>query len=146
MKINWGARIAILYIGFVLLILFLVIKSFQVDVDLVTEDYYELELKFQEIINKKANANRLAVGLTYKLDAKSLLFSFPLDQKKIEGNIMIYRPSNKNLDRVFQIKLDKENKILLDLDNSPTGLYKMKIDWTNESTGYYVEKDIYLQP
>ena len=146
MKINWGARIAILYIGFVLLILFLVVKSFQVDVDLVTEDYYEQELKFQEIINKKANANNLIDGLSYELDGKKIFYSFPSDQKKIEGHIKIYRPSNKNFDLIFQIELDKENTILLDLANSPSGLYKMKIDWMNESVGYYVEKDIYLQP
>ncbi len=146
MKINWGARIAILYIGFVLLILFLVFKSFQVDVDLVTEDYYEQELKFQEIINKKANANKLTEGLTYVLDGKKIFYSFPSDQKNIEGQIKIYRPSNKNFDRVFKIELDKQNKILLDLENSPSGLYKMKVDWANESVGYYVEKDIYLQP
>lgn len=146
MKINWGARIAILYTGFVLLILFLVFKSFQVDVDLVTEDYYEQELKFQEIINKKANANRLSEGLIYVLDAKSLLFSFPIDQRNIEGKIKIYRPSNKKFDRLFIIELNEENQIDLDLENSPSGLYKMMIDWSNDSIGYYVEKDIYLQP
>ncbi len=146
MKINWGARVAILYIGFVLLILFLVVKSFQVDVDLVTEDYYEQELKFQEIINKKANANKLTIGLTYVLEGKKISFSFPKDQENIKGHIKIYRPSNKNFDRLFKIELDEENVIILELDNSPSGLYKMKIDWESNSIGYYVEKDIYLKP
>jgi len=146
MKINWGVRVLILYVGFVLLILFLVFKSFQVDVDLVTEDYYEQELKFQEIINKKAHAENLEIGLTYILEGKRIAFSFPPDQKNIKGHIKIYRPSNKNFDRLFTIELDNENKINLFLENSPSGLYKMKIDWSNDSIGYYVEKDIYLKP
>lgn len=146
MKLNWGARIVILYVGFVVLILFLVFRSFQVSVDLVTEDYYQQELDFQNIINKKANANKLPEGLTYKLNGKKVSFSFPSNQQDIEGHINIYRPSNKNFDRIVEIELDEENKIDLDLVDSPNGLYKMKIDWTNESIGYYMEKDIYLQP
>jgi hypothetical protein len=146
MKINWGVRVFALYIGFVLLILFMVFRSFQESVDLVTEDYYAQELDFQRVINKKAHANNLTVGLEYELKGKELSFYFPPDQKNITGSIKIYRPSNKNFDKTFVIELNLENKIELNLESSPNGLYKMMVDWTNDSIGYFVEKDIYLQP
>ncbi len=42
---NWGYRVALLYISFAGLIIFLVTKSVNEKVDLVTPDYYAQELK-----------------------------------------------------------------------------------------------------
>ena len=40
---NWGKKIAVLYIGFVIMIGFLVYKSTQQNTDLVSDDYYKKE-------------------------------------------------------------------------------------------------------
>ena len=47
---NWGARIALLYGGFVVLIVVLVTKSMREDFDLVSADYYNKELAYQNVI------------------------------------------------------------------------------------------------
>ena len=44
---NWGHRIIILYVGFVLLIGTMVYLSSRENVDLVSSDYYDQEIKFQ---------------------------------------------------------------------------------------------------
>jgi hypothetical protein len=146
MKLNWGFGIFVLYTGFVLFILFMVFRSSQEKVDLVTEDYYQKELEYQEIINFKANAENLEEGLTYKIEKNEIDFIFPEQQKSISGNIQIYRPSNDSFDQFFEIKLDDQNQMKVNLGNTPMGLYKMMIKWNNNSIGYYVEKDIYLKP
>ncbi len=146
MKLNWGFGVFALYTAFVLFMLFMVFKSSQQKVDLVTEDYYQQELAYQEIINFKSNAEQLVNGLTYTLNKNEIELFFPVDHDNISGKVQIYRPSNNGYDKNFEIKLDEENKMTLNLGSTPLGLYKMKIHWTNDSLGYYIEKDIYLRP
>lgn len=124
----------------------MVFRSSQEKVDLVTEDYYQKELEYQEIINFKANAENLEKGLTYKVEKNEIDFIFPEQHNSISGNIQIYRPSNDSFDQYFEIKLDDQNQMKVNLGNTPMGLYKMMVKWNNNSIGYYVEKDIYLKP
>jgi hypothetical protein len=144
MKFNWGFGVFALYTVFVILILFLVYKSTTTKVDLVTEDYYQQELKYQDRIDQKRNAARLEHGLKHEVSGATIFLAFPPDHKSAGGTVMVYRPSNKAYDKMFDIKLDVNSKMVITMENSPVGLYKLKIDWSNNNTGYYVEEDIYL--
>ena len=61
MKISWGYKIAGAYLLFVAGIMFLVYKANNETYDLVTENYYEEELKFQNVIDKKQRASSLSI-------------------------------------------------------------------------------------
>ena len=63
MKISWGHKILFAYLAFVAGIMFLVFKASQEDYDLVTANYYEAELKYQDIIDQKENTARLSAPL-----------------------------------------------------------------------------------
>jgi len=144
MKFNWGVGVFVLYSSFVILILFLVFKSFNTKVDLVTEDYYQQELKFQDKIDQKRNAAGLEVGLKHEVSGSTIFFTFPPGHQSSEGTILVFRPSNKAYDKTFDIKLDENQKMVVTMENSLVGLYKLKVDWSNRDTAYYVEEDIYL--
>jgi len=145
MKLNWGTRIFILYAGFVLFMLAMVYKTFRTKVDLVTKDYYQQEIKYQGRIEAISNTKKLDEGINYEVSGGSVFIKFPPGHEDAVGTVTLYRPSNKNYDKVFEIALDK-NQMLVSIANSPRGLYKMMIDWTLDSTGYYFEDDLYLQP
>ena len=49
---NWGYKILLVYLIFILGILFMVFKSSTQKTDLVTTDYYAKELKYQEKIDE----------------------------------------------------------------------------------------------
>ena len=49
---NWGYKILMVYVIFIAGILLLVFKSSSQNQDLVTEDYYEQELKYQQKIDE----------------------------------------------------------------------------------------------
>lgn len=144
MKFNWGVGVFILYSAFVILILFLVFKSFNTKVDLVTEDYYQQELKFQDKIDQKRNTAGLEQGLKHEVSGSTIFLTFPPGHQSATGTVMVYRPSNKAYDKVFDIKPDENSKMIIAMENSPIGLYKLKVDWSNKDTAYYVEEDIYL--
>ena len=59
MKLSWGYKIAFVYIIFVAGIGFLVFKASSQKFDLVTKDYYDQELKYQEVIDQAANTAML---------------------------------------------------------------------------------------
>ncbi len=144
MKFNWGVGVFVLYGAFVILILFLVFKSVNTKVDLVTEDYYQQELKFQDKIDQKRNYAGLEQGLKHEVSGSTIFLAFPPGHQLAEGTVLVYRPSNKAYDKKFYIKLDENSKMIITMVNSPIGLYKLKIDWTNRDTAYYIEEDIYL--
>ena len=144
MKFNWGVGVFVLYSAFVILILFLVFKSVNTKVDLVTEDYYQQELKYQDKIDQKRNYAGLEQGLKHEVSGSTIFLAFPPGHQSAEGTVMVYRPSNKSYDKMFDIKLDENSKMIIAMENSPIGLYKLKVDWSNRDTAYYVEEDIYL--
>jgi len=144
MKFNWGVGLFVLYSAFVILILFLVFKSFNTKVDLVTEDYYQQELKYQDKIDQKRNYAGLEQALKHEVSSSTIFLAFPPGHQLAEGTVMVYRPSNKAYDKTFDIKLDEDSKMIIALEKSPIGLYKLKINWSNRDTAYYVEEDIYL--
>jgi hypothetical protein len=121
-----------------------VYKSFNTKVDLVTEDYYQQELKYQDKIDQKKNVDNLEQGIKYEVSGPTVFFTFPPDHESAEGTILVYRPSNKNYDKTFDIKLDENGKMALTMEKSPIGLYRLKINWTHNSIDYYTEEDIYL--
>lgn len=144
MKFNWGFGVFALYVAFVILILFLVFKSTSTKVDLVAEDYYQQELKYQDKIDQKRNAARLEPGLKHEISGSTIFLAFPLDHQSAEGTVIVYRPSNKAYDKEFDIKLDENGKMAITMKESPIGLYKLKVDWSYNKSLYYVEEDIYL--
>ena len=66
MKFNWGTGIVLAFIGFISFIMYFVVNmntDKKLDHDLVTEDYYKQELKYQNDIDKEKNAKTLTTNL-----------------------------------------------------------------------------------
>ena len=146
MKINWGTGIVLAFIGFMSFILFFVIKvntDKKYDHDLVTEDYYKIELDFQNDINKETNAKKLTENVRLKKTEKGVLIAFPdsLLTNGISGKVFLYRPSNKQLDFEMPISLSDHNLLIPDkrlLD----GRWNIKVDWQYNGNSYLYKEEI----
>ncbi|UAM99332.1 FixH family protein [Polaribacter litorisediminis] len=146
MKISWGTGIVITIISFMAFILYFVItmstgKAYTHD--LVTEEYYKQELKFQDEIDASQNLTNLKEELTITKSKEGLLVKFPskFNEEKIQGKVFLYRPSNKQLDFEIPISISKTyllvpEKRLLD------GRWNIKIAWTTNNTNYLFKKEI----
>ena len=77
MKISWGYKIAGVYLLFVAGILFLVFKANNENYDLVTENYYEEELKFQNVIDQKDRSYSLSALPEINFENGELIIQFP---------------------------------------------------------------------
>ncbi len=138
---SWGLKITILYISFVVFILGLVMLTMRQKVDLVAEDYYAQELKFQEKIEKLKRANLLLEPLQWKVENKQVQINFPAEfkNKKISGVVNLFRPSDASLDKVIKIQSDTSRSLIIDVKDLTSGAYKLQIDWQVENTKYYNE-------
>jgi len=147
MKISWGYRVMFLYVGFAGLIIYFVTRSMNEKVDLVTPDYYAQELKFQDKIESINRNNELTSALSIDYSDAGIIITYPSDlqNKTITGAINIFRPSDKSKDQTIEITPDKEMKQTINTASLSKGMYRIKVDYEVDGSGYYSEKQIEIR-
>ena len=140
MKINWGYKIALLYLGFVALIVSMVIMAMRQKVDLVAKNYYEQEIAYQKKIDKQNLSSALSVPLSWELKNNELSFKFPsqFKGKNIVSEIYFFRPSDERMDKIFT-RSDSSLNQNIPTNNLAKGIYKMQINWKVNNGEYYNE-------
>ncbi|MEM8967062.1 MAG: FixH family protein [Bacteroidota bacterium] len=143
---NWGWKIAIAFSLFGLFIGILVFRSFQTNIDLVSEDYYQEELAYQNKIDKMTNERKLRQSLTFSQQSQQLAIQFPNHSASpIQGEIHLFRPSDARFDQVYSIALDTQQQYIISTDQLAKGYYKVKVDWESGESAYYTEESIFIQ-
>lgn len=146
MKFNWGIGIAMLYTGFVIGILTLVVMSSRQKVDLVAENYYEEELGFQKKIDKIERTKALAQPLLWGVNQEGVQLQFPEDMsgKKISGKVKLYCPSDNRKDREFSINPAQDLSQFIPAKELVAGRYKLQVEWQADSATYWNEGAIVI--
>lgn len=146
MKFNWGTGIVLAFIGFISFIMYFVISmnfNKKYNHDLVTEDYYKVELGYQKDIDKQNNAKTLKENIAFTKTGEGLRIVFPknFDSKKITGKVFLYRPSNKQLDFETPISLS-DNYLLVPDKRLLDGRWNLTVDWQYNGTSYLYKASI----
>ena len=92
-KWNWGWGILLTIILFMGLTLARVLYFMNRDVDLVTDHYYDKEIKYQQQIDKEKRTVKLNENLNVEYSGSLLHVMFPKDSA-ISGDLYFYRPAN----------------------------------------------------
>ena len=131
------------YMIFVAGIVFLVFKASSQKFDLVTKDYYEQELKYQEIIDQSANTARLSALVVVDQSPTNLKISFPVDMKDKKKTVefYLYYPADANRDFRKKFELN-ENEFSQPLPAAMKGVYELKLRWGVSGVKYYFEKKL----
>lgn len=138
---NWGYGLMIFFGTFVLFMISLVVICVRQDhIHLVTQNYYEEEIKYQQQIDKMANASDLDYDvLTYQSDGKTVGLFLP---RGAEGTLHLFRPSDARLDQKFKVEMTETDQMSIDLAHLQPGYWRMKLTWKEGSTEYYLEEQI----
>jgi hypothetical protein len=140
---HWPVGIAIIYTSFVLVLVAFVIYSRYQQVDLVAEDYYDQEIKYQQQINRIDRAQSLSepVNWIYENKKRSLIVKFPsdFDFNQVRGNILFFRPSDAQQDKLVALNLSPEGTQIISTKNLTPGFWKIKIFWHVNKIDYYKE-------
>lgn len=140
---NWGWKIVFLYGAFVALILTLVFKSMNQRVDLVRNDYYNEELKYQDRIDSRSNSTTLSTPVRsfYENGKVKLVFPPEMKNSKIGGTVLFYRPSDSNLDIRMALSPDTSGTQAFSAPFK-TGLYSVQLEWVAAGKNYFSESSI----
>lgn len=147
MKINWGSGIAIFYTLFVVVMILMVVKSSQNKPRMVQKNYYEKDLNYEAFRQKRENGDKVKdlIDIQYQAGLNKVKISFPGNLQNIEGNVVMFRPSNEYLDKSYPLKLDSMGDMFIPLDkNTARGQWKLQIDWTTSDQEYYNEEVIII--
>ena len=140
---QWPVGIAIIYTSFVLLLIAFVIFSRYQQVDLVTEDYYDQEIKYQQQINRINRTQSLSQPVNWIFDKnkRSLTLIFPadFDPGQVHGNILFFRPSDAKQDKLVALNLSSNGTQIISTENLTPGFWKLKIFWHVDKNDYYKE-------
>ena len=153
-KISWGTGIVIAFIAFISFILFFVIRM-TIDAksnhDLVSPDYYQRELHFQEDLAAQKRAKDLATPLTIKSTHGEIMIAFPatfidsLQQTVITGSVSLSKPDNKNLDQNWSLKIEN-GSMLIPASKLVLGRWNIVVDWTFKGQRFLVEEGVTIVP
>jgi nitrogen fixation protein FixH len=140
MKWNWGYGITTVYLVFVAGIMYMVWRTTQEKVDLVTTDYYAQELKYQDKIDASKRAAALSAPLQYQLEGQTLTIRFPkeFEGKAITGDVLVYYPADSRRDVAAPLKTTN-NVMQLTLDVKNTGMHILQVNWKEGNKEYYFE-------
>ncbi|PWG06891.1 FixH family protein [Polaribacter aquimarinus] len=146
MKFNWGTGIALAIVGFISFIMYFVITMSTDNTyshDLVTDKYYQQELKYQNEIDATKNAKALKKNITLNRIPEGLQIIFPPNfiPEKIKGKVFLYRPSNKQLD--FEMPISITNTYLLVPEKRLLdGRWNITVSWNYKNTPYLFKKEL----
>lgn len=145
MKLSWGYIILSGYLVFVAGIVFLVYKASSQQFDLVTQDYYEQELKYQDVIDESANTAALSAPLVVERTGDQLEVRFPAEMKDKKKTIDFYLYCPADAKRDFRKTIESnEGQLKQPLPSAMKGQYQLKLSWEVEGVKYYFEKKLFF--
>ncbi len=144
---SWGNRVIIILVVFVLGIISMVYISMRQTNEVVDANYYEQEMKYQQVIDGKKNLHASGDSVTVRNDGAVIKISFPpatvtqLDS----GSIQFMKLSDAKEDKTIPMGESKTELYQVPLSYLKKGWYKVRISWSNKASAYYHEQDFNIQ-
>lgn len=146
LKISWGTKIAMLYGGFVLLMVTLVTLSMKQDFQLVSKDYYQKEIKYQEVIDAGKNQAALSASVVIRANDQQVTISLPQEfaGKDVKGSVEFYAAADAKWDANFDMQQLQNNSLIIPMTSLHPTKYQVKINWQADDKHYYQETNLNL--
>jgi hypothetical protein len=144
----WPLAIISAFIFFITGTIGLVLLACSHRADLVSADYYEQEINFQGHLERVKRTQTLAanVVIAYHAAEQQITIALPSDQlgRVISGHIQLYRPSAAGLDRRVELKLDAKGIQSVNTTGLRPGLWKLRLSWTVQDKGFFIDQQIVI--
>ncbi|MCB2204530.1 FixH family protein [bacterium] len=144
----WAVGITIVIVVFLIATVSVVLFISNQEYSLVTENYYEKDLAYQDEIDARQRTQQLDLKPAVVLDreAKSCSISFPErdDYNGITGTVTFFRISSARGDLVLPLELNSEGKQHISVSGLDPGQWIFKFRWMDNGEAYSMEKRMYL--
>lgn len=138
---DWGKGIILTLVAFGILMIGMVTFCIkQDDIHLVTQNYYEEEIKYQDQIEKMINASEIGYNvLVYDSQLKKVDLLLP---KGAKGTLHLFRPSDARLDQKITFDITETNANSINVKDLKPGYWRIKLSWSEDGKEFYEEKKI----
>jgi nitrogen fixation protein FixH len=113
---------------------------------LVSDNYYENELKFQNQIDAASRAQKAGAKIRYDFAAGKIILTLPVEQagQNVGGKIMFYRANAPELDRERLLKIKPDGTQTLDISGLVAGPWRIRVYWNAGGQDYFLEMKIII--
>ena len=109
--------------------------------DLVVEEYYKEDLNYQSHFDKWENSIHSAIKPKFTYAHDHMTAIFPEGYYPVQGDLLLYRPSNAAQDEVLKFSLIDTNLYRVHMPNLSSGFWKAKLNWKYKEKNYYSESN-----
>ncbi|MEN2434557.1 FixH family protein [Weeksellaceae bacterium A-14] len=146
MKFHWGHGVFValtIFIIFILSMIFFFPMGKQ-NSELITENYYEEELVYQDVIDAKNRTDKLAEKPHVELKKEGIFIMFPkeINNSNAKFNFYLYRTEDQNLDIKKDFQLMPDNTFTIPAKVLVKGSYTLKLKWHKDNLNYQRDYDI----
>ena len=135
----WPIAISLFIAALIAAVVAFAVFALRNPVELVSADYYDQEIRYQQHIDGTRRALRLEGGPVITVTGRSLVVAIP-NYQSATGTVTFYRPSDVKLDRQFALALDAEGKQQVDLADLAPGPWRFRVNWVVSNETFLVEK------
>lgn len=143
----WPYAIIASFVLFASYIGYMVQQTMRTSVDLVSDDYYQQELAYQQRMESVARTAALPapVQLHHNPATQQLTLQLPpsMAGQAVQGTLHFFRPSDKQLD--FKLPFaptGSPGQQLLSTQKLRPGYWRLRLDFTAGSQQYFLEKEL----
>jgi len=142
MKRNlWPLGILAVFAVFITGTVVLIVLAASQKEDLVSQNYYEQELRYQSRLDNLERATRAGASVVYDSGARRILVSLPASQitPMLTGSVQFYRPSEAGLDRELPLRPNEAGRQVIDANQLQPGLWKVHVCWSTGGQEYQLD-------
>ncbi len=127
--------------GMVLFMCYLVYQCTQNPSVMVSNNYYEQELKFQDLIDAKTNTLPFTDSLIMNKESHQITFQIPLSINKeiTKASVQLYNRADDKKDRTINLAKNEQGIYALNTIDWGKGNYELKLSIQTGTKQYYKE-------
>jgi len=145
----WPYAIIAVFVLFAGYIGFMVQQALRTSVDLVSPDYYQQELVYQQRMETVARTAALPapVELSYRAAAQELQLQLPdaLISQAVQGQLHFFRPSDQRLDYKLPLLLNASGQQRISLAAMRPGYWRVRLNFTAANQPYFIEQEVIIK-
>ena len=144
---SWKYIVILILAFFLVGILSMVYVAHRQTNEMIDDNYYDKELAYQGVIDAKRNMQGLNDSVLVTESDIEVKVQIPLDAAKniTESTLEFLRPSDKSMDKIYQIQTDSTGLQILPKKDFIKGAYRMRARWKSNNIEYFDERDIVFQ-
>jgi hypothetical protein len=143
---SWGHGVVIALFAFIVFILSMLFlfPNGQKNSEMVTDNYYEEELQYQDVIDAKKRADTLQEKPAYSQDTNGIKIQFPKDYNNTNSTVkfVLNRTDDQNLDIKKAVQLDVNQSFIIPTRVLSKGNYTLRLMWTKDKSDYRMDYDV----